>query len=306
MGGNLSISRIKGRARSSAFRDLAALVKVHLSLYISLTAVAGHALCGQRLSRESLLAGAWVLLLSCGAGVLNNIQDRALDRSFSRTRHRVLARGSLGPAAAFWAAGFMIVSALWGLYLSFETWLPVLLGTAGVICYNGLYTPMKKIRHTAVWAMVPGTLSGMLPPAMGWTAVETGMAAADLSGLVLMMAALALWQMPHFLLMELRQRDEKAASSCPGFSALWSRGETLAQIMVWTCLFSLSILLFLCQGWIAGIGLNMLLFCLALGLPAGLGLLLGPARESQRLDLGFWLLNLAMLCFVVIILIDRF
>jgi len=95
MAGNPLTISAAVNARGLSLRDLFGLVKVHLSLYIALTAVAGHALAQNRLSVESLTLGGWVLLLSCGAGVLNNIQDRRRDRLCKRTKARVLARGDM-------------------------------------------------------------------------------------------------------------------------------------------------------------------------------------------------------------------
>jgi len=276
-------------------RDVPGLIKAHLSLYIALTAVTGHALAQNRLTIESLGLGGWVFLLSCGAGVLNNVQDRDLDRHCLRTQSRVLARGAMMPGHALTLGACLILAAGLGLWLSCPNGMPLVLGAWAIVCYNGIYTPMKQ-RGRWFLAMVPGTLSGMIPPAMGWAAVDTG---AGPSGLYILMAGIGVWQLPHFLLVFLRENPLD-----PTPAGIWSAGECQAQVVAWSALFSISMMLFALTGWMASLVLTVLLFCLALALPLVLSLLFWTAGR-RSLDLGFWALNLAMLAYMILILLDQ-
>ena len=289
-----------------SLRDLVALFKGHLSVYIALTAVAGHALAQNRLTLASLELGGWVLLLSCGAGMLNNVQDRIHDRRLARTRHRILARGDLGAEGAFMASAALILTAFLGLWLCFTSPLPLELGFVAVLLYNGVYTPMKHIGVRARFlAMVPGTICGMIPPAMGWTAVAKGGAVVDLSGLVTLMAGIGVWQYPHFLLVFLKERAATPSGQVLPVSAACPK-QGLIHVFVWACLFSASMVLFLLRGWIASPSLSVLLFLVAMGLPLCLGVLfLSKKKSFRQFDLGFWTLNLGMLAFMVLILLDR-
>ena len=306
MAGNSLFISLSLPGRNWSVRDFFALVKGHLSLYIALTAVAGHALAQNRLTIAGLVLGAWVLLLSCGAGVLNNVQDRRHDRHLARTRHRVLARGDLGAFGALILSALFILAALSGLWFSFASPLPLGLGLGAVLIYNGVYTPMKHLSVRArFWAMVPGTVCGMIPPAMGWTAVAKGTAVTDLSGLCILMAGIGVWQFPHFLLVFLKERGDDLTGPVPG-AFVAGTGEGLVHVFLWSCLFSASMVLFLLQGWMASQTLSVLLFLVAMGLPICLGaLFLGRRRPARLFDLGFWALNLSMLVFMVLILLDR-
>ncbi len=79
---------------------------------------------------------------------------------------------------------------------------PALLGIGALLCYNALYTPLKR---RSSLALLPGALCGALPPMIGWTAA--GAALQDIR-IVLLAALLFLWQIPHFCALAHRHRDD--------------------------------------------------------------------------------------------------
>jgi protoheme IX farnesyltransferase len=309
MSGNPVIlpDNIAGGRVGLPLRALLELTKFHLSLYIALSAVAGHVLAAGRFSLDSLILGGFTLLLSCGSAVLNNIQDRIWDKGTIRTRTRVLVtRGTMVPRAAVLAA-VLVLSGLCGLFLFYGAPMPFLLGAAALGLYNGLYTPLKKY---TLWAMVPGTLCGMIPPAMGWTAVPAGVSASDISGLWIVMAALGLWQLPHYLLINFRHAMADAQTredrpERPGFNQIWSPREIRWQILIWTGLFSLSMILFQVKGWVASPGLSICNMSVAVILPFAMGVLLKSPGSRRRSGFCLAMINLSMLVFLGIAVLDR-
>lgn len=308
MAGNPLIIPFSATERNWSFKDLVSLVKGHLSLYIALTAVAGHALAHNSVSYAGIGLGGWVLALSCGAGVLNNIQDRFHDRRYQRTRGRVLARGDM---QILWALGMgacLVLAGLTGLAVSYSSLWPAVLGGTAVVCYNGIYTPLKKGGDTArLRAMVPGTLCGMLPPVIGWTAVEKGLAVTDPGGLMILITGLGVWQFPHFLLVFLKEKEEqKCLKKTVVGSQLYPEREYRVQVVIWSTLFSISMVLFSLWGWLVSPSMSLILFSLSVSLPLFMSaILLRKNQWGRSLDLGFWALNLAMLAYLVIILLDR-
>ncbi len=289
----------QGKHWTGAFFEL---TKIHLSLYIALSAVFGHVLSQNQFSMASLGLGGFVLVLTAGSAMVNHIQDREFDSWFTRTQQRCLVQKRITPITiGLIATGFILIG-LGGLFFCFPGLKAFGLGLLALFCYNGLYTPLKKSSLTAI---VPGALCGMLPPAIGWVAVPKQIAAVDVSGILIVMLIFGVWQIPHFFIILLKQLPgELKASPYPCFSRIFSRKEIKGQILIWTSLYSLGILLFLLKGWIHSSSLSMFLGVLALSLPLLMTAILGK-QTSHSLSLSFFAINLSMLFFMGIGILDR-
>jgi len=158
---------------------------------------------------QGLLVLAGVMLLSCGASALNQVQERGRDGLMARTAGRPLPSGRLSHAQGL---TFSIVAIVVGAAV---LWLGIgpLAGILGLIAsgfYNGVYTPWLK--PNSPFAAVPGAIPGAIPPVIGW--VAGGGHIAD-AGAVILFGILFLWQMPHFWALSLRYRDDYAAGGFP-------------------------------------------------------------------------------------------
>jgi heme o synthase len=279
------------------------LTKLHLTFYIALSAMFGHVMAAPEPGMDTLVVGFSVWLLAAGAAVLNNIQDRRYDRFFARTRNRCLPRKKISVKTAGILAGALILSGLGLLFGNLDTLLPGALGLLALVCYNALYTPLKKKRFAAVW---PGVFCGMLPPAMGWTAVSSPHAWAAFQQLLVLMLVLGIWQVPHFLVLGAGQLSrDPGAAIFPCLTRLWSKTELTLQILIWVSLYSLAILLFLIKGGIAFHGFATVLAGMALALPVVMISLQKwfPARHGA--GPGFGVVNLSMFIFMVLGILDR-
>lgn len=143
-------------------------------------------------------------LLAGAAGALNQLMEKRIDALMRRTRNRPLPSGRLGPAQAL---VFGLILALLGLiYLAVAVnTLTAILGMFTLIIYLLFYTPLKK--HTS-YAIFIGSVSGALPPVMGFTAAYNQIALEA----VLLFAILAFWQIPHFWAIAWTYRDDYAAA----------------------------------------------------------------------------------------------
>lgn len=155
----------------------------------------------------SMLIG--VMLLSCGASALNQVQERGRDAMMTRTAGRPLPSGRLSTpqGLAFSVlgigAGFAILWAANGRTAG-------ALGLVAAAFYNGVYTPWLK--PTSPFAAVPGAIPGAIPPVIGW--VAGGGSITD-AGAIILFGILFLWQMPHFWALSLRYRADYAAGGFP-------------------------------------------------------------------------------------------
>ncbi len=232
------ISRNAVRGSTPVLRNYLELLKFHLCAYIALSAVFGHVMAYQKISSQAVFLGFFVFLLACGSAVLNNIQDQEFDLFFERTRNRSLPQKRVPIRYAAGMAGLLISAGLSGVCLVFGL-IPALAGAAALISYSGLYTPLKK---RSLIAILPGSLCGMLPPLIGWTAA--GGHALD-PKIILLMIVFGLWQIPHFFIILIKNGSASPNSQpFPSFSKMFSETEIKLQTLIWTSLYSLSILLF--------------------------------------------------------------
>jgi protoheme IX farnesyltransferase len=145
----------------------------------------------------AVMAG--TLLMAMASSALNELQERDLDALMDRTRLRPIPRGDLGVPLAV-ALGTLL--ALSGFLLLWAACGPptALLGLSALAWYNGLYTPLKRV---SAFAVVPGSVIGALPPAMGW--VAAGGSLRDPAALALCLFFFV-WQVPHFWLLAVLHR----------------------------------------------------------------------------------------------------
>ena len=214
---------------------IAGLLRIRLCGTVALAALAGLLLCpGAPLSAAlPLIFGTW-LLATCGT-MLNQIQERHSDARMLRTRQRPLPAGHLQPSAVLAAA--VIAGGIGLMLLAVCDRRSALTGAVALLCYNGLYTPLK--RHTAL-ALLPGALCGSLAPCLGWLA---GGGRPDDPRLLLLGALMLLWQLPHFWLFALRHRTDLQRAGLFPDLALQPNGPLFGLIFLWTFALSVATLL---------------------------------------------------------------
>ena len=279
------------RMGPAAIRPVLVLVKFRLSLLIGLSAMAGAATCGP----IGIQVGLAVLLLSCGAAALNQIQEIETDALLPRTAFRPLVTGALDEAFALRIALYLMASGLF--WLSTMGSATFVAGLSGIVFYNGLYTPMKRMTHLAI---LPGIFCGMLPPVIG------GLSAAPLSGIlpsVFLAMTVAIWQVPHTWSILLQHRTAYSVHPFPNFLIRFPASRIHAISGIWTAAFSASMLVIPLVG-----GLRTPLCIRLVGilsLVTLVGGLLATARDTElRFGLHARLLRLSLAALLVLILLD--
>lgn len=154
-------------------------------------------------------AGLGIFILATGAATLNSLQEYRLDGELMRTRSRPLPKGLVEPRQAGTQAMVLLSTGLLILFVATETALPVLTAIFAVFLYNGVYTPLKK---KTVLAIIPGAMSGALPPYIGYL---SGGGEPFCYPATLLIVLFILWQVPHFWLVLLNFKDDYSQSSLP-------------------------------------------------------------------------------------------
>ncbi len=149
------------------------------------------------------LAGvAMVIASGC---VVNNIFDRDIDLRMDRTRGRLLAQGEINVDHAFVYAIALLLSGTALLYRMANP-LSTVVVLLGYVFYVFFYTMWYK--RTSVYGTLVGSVSGAVPPLVGYLAVTNYISLEA----VLLFALFCLWQMPHsYAIAMFRMQDYKTA-----------------------------------------------------------------------------------------------
>lgn len=190
----------------------------------ALTAIAGFLLAsaGQPDLALGLAMLAGISLVVASACVFNNFLDRRIDALMSRTKRRSLVSGTISPAQAL-PFGTALGIAGFGLLVAFTNLLVVLLALLGYFIYIVAYGLAKR---RAPIGTVVGSLSGAVPPLVGYCAVTGRFDAAAL----VLFGILVLWQMPHFYAIAIFRLEDYQAAGLPVLPA--KKGIRITKIYI--------------------------------------------------------------------------
>ena len=234
--------------------SLIGLCKIRVSLFSALSAVAGF-LCSPHqhlMPVGPLFAG--LLLLASGSSALNQYQEKDIDALMPRTAGRPLPSGRVKAGQALAFSGLLLGCGLLILALGVSL-MAATLGLGTVLWYNAVYTYLKK---KWAFAIVPGTIAGIMPPVIGWMA--GGGAWSDLP-LLYLASFFFLWQIAHSLLIICEYGKEFASAGLPSLTTIFSPRQLSRVTGSWILSLALACLLlplfvFPCpsKGWLVLLG----------------------------------------------------
>lgn len=209
--------------------DYIELTKPRITFLVLVTTLAGFYLGSRGSLNLLLLLHTFIAtgLVASGTNALNMLLERDVDSKMLRTKNRPLPAGRLQPNSALY---FGIIISLAGiLYLAFVVNpLTGLLSATALSSYLFLYTPLK--RKTSLCTVV-GSISGAIPPMMGWTAVRNEISPEA----VVLFSILFLWQIPHFFAIAWLYREDYARAGFPMLPVLDPMGtRTGRQIIAYS------------------------------------------------------------------------
>jgi len=147
-----------------------------------------------------------VSLVVASGCVFNNCIDRDIDSNMKRTQNRAMVLGIINPLFASCYASVLGIVGVLLLYLKANT-LSAMLVIFGFVVYVVLYSMWLK--RSSVYGTIVGSLSGAMPPVVGYCAVLNKF---DLGALILLIM-FSLWQMPHsYAIAIFRLRDYQNAN----------------------------------------------------------------------------------------------
>ena len=177
------------------------LFRINISLMVVFSAYFGFYLSGEALNFKVVSVIFAVLLHSFGNSVINQVQERDTDKLMPRTMHRPVVTGMISPVKAL-ALGIFLIGLSLIIPLITGHYFVLLLLVINLVIYNVIYTPLKR-KYS--YALLVGSLCGAIPPLIGWGIYHNP---DSLNRIVLIAAIFYLWQVPHFLFLSEKYRDE--------------------------------------------------------------------------------------------------
>lgn len=227
--------------RNNIFRQLADLHKLRITLSVTLTALAGYTLAAGTIDRGIVPTLIGIFILSSGSAALNQFQERNLDTRMKRTRNRPLPSGSFKPSVVFVLILLEVLIGSLILYFS-GGFVVAFLGILALVWYNFIYTPIKKITPFAV---IPGSVTGAIPPMIGW--VVGGSSLID-PKLFVLAFFFFISQVPHFWLLMLKYGKEYEMAGLPTVNSVLSDKQIKRVTFVWIVATSVNIVLLVLVG----------------------------------------------------------
>lgn len=292
----------KHEKTATVMQDFLALIKIGIVNSNMITVFTGFFLAIQLSPLKFLssldllfyaLAGSGLII--AGSAALNNLIDRDIDPIMSRTKSRPTVTGRFNSSAVLTLAlTFIVVGEL---FLFSASMTAGLWGLAGVFSYVVLYSMWSKRKHVS--NTVVGSISGAIPPLIGWAVVEPSLGAGAWALFLIMF----IWQPPHFYALAMRRTEEYRAANIPMLPVVKGFKRTKVSMLGWVLLlFPLPLLL-------TDLGIGFIILATALNIGWLYFALRGfKAKDDLKWATGMFVysLNYMTILFVSIIIFSLF
>lgn len=281
------------------WKTLLSLAKVKITFAVALTTITGYALANGSIDAGIILPTIGVFLLACGSAALNQIQERHIDQRMERTRKRPLPSGRISLQGAVLFMAILLISGSVLLYSSANL-TALLLGWLTLIWYNAIYTPLKRV---SAFAVVPGSVIGALPPAIGW--VSAGAPLID-NQIIIVSAFFFLWQIPHFWLIMLKHADDYREAGFPTITDHFSLKQIQRLTLSWVIATAASSLLIAMSDVVGSAGIKIGLVLASLYLIWKFLLPIVSSRYPFVQRKAFMAINIYSLMVMLMLVIDTY
>ncbi|KAB7708290.1 protoheme IX farnesyltransferase [Bacillus aerolatus] len=164
-------------------------------------------------------------LIIAGSASLNNFIDRDIDPLMERTKGRPTVTGKISyPKVMAISLAFIGIGTA---FLFFTTFTAGIIGLIGVFSYVVLYSMWSKRRHVS--NTVVGSISGAVPPLIGWAAIDPNL---DIIAWMLFLI-MFIWQPPHFYALAMRRCEEYRAAEIPMLPVVKGFAVTKRHMVIW-------------------------------------------------------------------------
>lgn len=276
---------------------LAELNKVRITLIVALTTLAGYVLANKHIDENVILPMLGIYILACGSAALNHYQDRDKDKLMERTKNRPLPSGRISVKMVILIGAAEIIVGTYIIYIG-SNWEAAALGFMAFIWYNGIYTPLKRV---TAFAVIPGSVIGSIPPAVGW--VVGGGDFLDI-GLLVLAVFFFISQVPHFWLLMLKYGKEYEVAGFPSITSVLTPLQIKRAIFIWTVSTAIIGTLLVLSGLLTTIIFKVMVFIAAVWLIALFSKLLRKTYFDFNPFRYFMSINYFVLVLIIAMILD--
>ncbi|KIL44756.1 heme o synthase [Jeotgalibacillus soli] len=228
------VAAVKGAEypETTAWKDFLALIKIGIvnsnlittftGLWLALYFTNTHFLVSLDTIFLTLVGSSLIVAGSCS---INNYIDRDIDHLMERTKTRPTVTGRV-QASKVLSLGLVLI-AIGQIMLFMTTITAGIIGLIGVFSYVVLYTMWSKRKYVS--NTIVGSISGAVPPLIGWAAVDGGLGAMPLALFLIMFV----WQPPHFYAIAMRRVEEYRAAGIPMLPVVKGFAVTKKHMLIW-------------------------------------------------------------------------
>ncbi|CAM4045275.1 heme o synthase [Lederbergia lenta] len=217
---------------TSAWGNFAALIKIGIvnsnaittftGLWLAFMLTGKHFLQSLDIVIFTMIGSSFII---AGACALNNFIDRDIDPIMERTKGRPTVTGKIsGTKVLAIGLTFVIIGLLMLFKMNITTGI---IGIIGVFTYVVLYSMWSKRLYVS--NTIIGSISGAVPPLIGWAAVDPTLPPMAWMLFLIMF----IWQPPHFYALAMRRVEEYRAAGIPMLPVVKGFAVTKLHIVVW-------------------------------------------------------------------------
>ena len=273
------------------------LGKPQITIPVSLSTLTGYILYQGSFTPGWTQTVAGVFLMSFASSAINHVQDAGIDKLMERTRKRPIPSGRLSSSQSLIIAS---ITGLLGLAILLHlpgNSLPASLSLITLICYNLIYTPLKRV---TAFAVIPGAMVGALPPLIGWVAAGGHIFHPHI---LFVGFFFFVGQIPHFWLILLKYDKDYAAAGIPTLLQLFSTPQIQRLTLVWVAVTAMAALLLVIAGVLMTSIAHILILVLTL-------IIVGSFRSWLKAEIpqnphsAFMRINMFYLAIMLVIITD--
>jgi protoheme IX farnesyltransferase len=202
------------------------LTKIRITSFVTVTTAFGYICFTGEFNTKIIPVLAGILLIACSSAVINHVQEWKTDALMDRTKNRPIPSGKISVSGSITIAVIFFITGSIVLFIGGGL-LALGLALLNLVWYNGIYTTLKKVNPLAI---IPGSLVGAIPPAVGW--VAAGGYIFD-PRIIIISFFFFIWQIPHFWLLLLVFSKDYEQAGFPTLTKIFNPRQLTRITFIW-------------------------------------------------------------------------